>query len=82
VSAPTPEQLHAHPQLATLLALSAQLDLVPAVLASAHARSDRDARADQARSLGRVSQIMADQIRAYVGLLEVEGSKGGSRRSK
>src|SRR5690606_11362194 len=55
------ERLRAHPELASLLALATQLDLLPTVFAAIHGPKQRDALSDQARSMSRVSRILADQ---------------------
>lgn len=68
----TEERLRAHPELATLITLAAQLDLLPAILAVVHGPKRHDAMSDQARSMSRVSRILADQVRAYVGLVDAE----------
>lgn len=66
---PTREQLRDHPQLATLLALSRQIELLEPVLAAIHGDGDPTASCEQARSLLRVARILQHQVDAYRGLL-------------
>ncbi len=68
--------LRDHPELATLVALAAQLELVPKVFAAVHGAEDRGALAEQARSMARVCRVLSDQTRAYVGLIETKGDRG------
>lgn len=76
----TETQLRTHPELAMLLLLTSQLELLPQVFASVHSPEDRDALAEQARSMARVCKILADQTRAYVGLVESDICEGRRRR--
>ena len=71
MTAPTPtrEQLREHPQLASLLALGRQLELLEPVLAAVHGDGDPAAPCEQARSLLRVARILQHQLDAYRGLL-------------
>ena len=69
----TESQHRAHPELALVLALEGHLELLPVVLASVHTSEDSGALSDQARSMARVSRVLADQVRAYVGMLEANG---------
>lgn len=74
-------RLRDHPELGCLLGLAAQLELVPDVLAAVHTAESADALSDQARSMARVSRILSDQVRAYVGILEQDlAGRRGSRR--
>ncbi len=66
----TEEQLRAHPELACLLGLATLLEVVPASLIAVHASGPAGPLQDQARSMIRVSRVLADQVSAYVGLLE------------
>lgn len=69
------DQLRDHPQLASLLALSRQLELLEPVLAAVHGDGDPSAPCEQARSLLRVARILQHQVDAYRGLLTLgEGS--------
>ena len=76
----TQARLRAHPELASLVVLALQLEQLPTVLASIHDAERRDALSDQARSMSRVSRILTDQVRAYVGLVEEERRGGPVRR--
>lgn len=78
MSPPSIERLRRHPELALLIGLSSQLELLPTALGSVHQAEDRRALADQARAMAKVSQILAEQVRAYVGMVESE--VGGKRR--
>jgi len=71
VTPPAPESLRQSPEIATLLALASQLDLVPAVLASIYGKDDRCASADHARGLVRMARILNQQVGTYLELLEV-----------
>lgn len=66
---PTREQLREHPQLASLLALGRQLELLEPVLAAVHSDGDPSAPCEQARSMLRVARILQHQLDAYRGLL-------------
>lgn len=66
---PTRDQLREHPQLASLLALSRQLELLEPVLAAVHGDGDPTAPCEQARSMLRVARILQHQVDAYRGLL-------------
>lgn len=81
--APTREQLRDHPQLASLLALSHQLELLEPVLAAIHGEGDPTAPCEQARSLLRVARILQHQVDAYRGLLTLEHgmSKNGTSKT-
>lgn len=70
MTVPSPKRLRDHPELASLLTLKAQLQLLPAVLATVHTADRDDALADQARSMARVSQTLAAQLRAYIGIVD------------
>jgi hypothetical protein len=72
VTRPEVERLRKHPELVSLLGLAGQLDLLPVALAAVHEVEHRGALAEQARSMSRVSQILADQVRAYIGMIEEE----------
>jgi len=76
----TEERLRAHPELASLITLAAQLDLIPTMFAAIHGPKRHDAMSDQARSMSRVSRILADQVRAYMGLLDAEDCGDHPRR--
>lgn len=79
---PTREQLREHPQLASLLALGRQLELMGPVLAAVHGEGDSSAPCEQARSMLRVARILQHQIDAYRGLLGLaEGVKPAPSRS-
>jgi len=75
-------QLRAHPELAALMTLAGQLQMLPVVLAVVHDADQRDALAEQARSMARVSQILADQVRAYIGMIEEEVGRKPVRRAR
>lgn len=66
------ERVRRHPEVAPLICLSSQLELLPIVLAAVHEAERRDASADQARSMARVAKVLANQVRAYLGLIEEE----------
>lgn len=70
MTAPNHTRLRANPELASLLLLKAQLELLPFVLATVHTPCRADALADQARSMTRVSQTLAAQVRAYIRIIE------------
>jgi len=55
-----------------LASLAGQLEQLPVVLAAVHDADQHDALAEQARSMARVSQVLGDQVRAYVGIIEEE----------
>lgn len=70
------ERLRDHPELVALLGLRPLLEVLPQVLAVVHTGGPEGPLQDQARSMVRVSRILADQVSAYVGLVEVgEGRK-------
>jgi len=75
-------QLRAHPELAALMMLAGQLQLLPVVLATVHAPDQRNALAEQARSMARVSQILGDQVRAYMGMVEAEVGRQPGRQTR
>lgn len=75
----TPPRLRAHPELAVLVALAAQLELVEVVFATVHGPPERPALADQARSMTRVSRVLAHQIRAYTDLVDVAPTEPARR---
>lgn len=64
--------LRAHPELAMLAALTAQLELLEVVLSTVHSDDERRALTDQARSMARVGRTLTSQIRAYVDLIDIE----------
>ncbi len=70
MTGPTDEQLRAHPELACLIGLATLLEVVPAAMTAVHARGPAGPLQDQARSMIRVSRVLADQVSAYVGLVE------------
>jgi hypothetical protein len=78
VRPPSVERLRCHPELVVLIGLSSQLELLPTVLGSVHEAEDRRALADQARAMAKVSQVLAAQMRAYIGM--VESDVGGKKR--
>jgi len=70
------EQLRHHPELVALLGLRPLLDVLPQVLAAVHTGGPEGPLRDQARSMVRVSRVLADQLSAYVGIVEMdEGRK-------
>lgn len=76
----TKERLRSHPELAALHVLSAQLDLLPQLFAAVHGPDERGALPEQARSIARVCRVLADQTRAYVGLVETDIDGQRTRR--
>lgn len=76
----TEERLRAHPELASLVSLATQLELLPMLFASVHDRARRDAMVDQARSMSRVSRILFRQLQAYIDLVELSDEEPTRRR--
>ena len=73
--------LREHPELVALIGLQPLLEVLPQALASVHAGGPAGPLQDQARSMVRVSRILADQVSAYVGLIEVAEASPRSPRS-
>ncbi|MEO1603075.1 MAG: hypothetical protein AAFU49_21915 [Pseudomonadota bacterium] len=71
-------RLQENPQLGVVSTLSAQLELLPDVLAAVHGEGDAAELRDQARSIARVARILRTQLEAYEGLLGL--SPRGRRR--
>lgn len=80
MTALTEEQLRAHPELATLVSLANQLELVPLLFAAVHHGKRADALVDQARSMARVSRILRQQLVTYTALAELSDEQRNSRK--
>lgn len=69
----TRTRLRENPELAMLVSLAAQLELLEVVFATVHGGEERSALAEQARSMARVGRVLAHQIRAYTDMTDVDG---------
>lgn len=78
----TAARLRTHPELGVLWALMRQLELVPDALAAVHADAEPTALVEQARSLVRVTRVLASQLEAYEGLLAVDAGPKARRRQR
>ncbi len=76
----TEAQLRAHPELAMLVSLAGQLELLPTLFASVHDGRRADAMVDQARSMARGSRLLIQQLEAYVALAELGDDEKKRRR--
>jgi len=74
------ERLREHPELAALLGLGTLLDVLPQVLIAVHTDGPSGPLQDQARSMIRVSRILADQLSAYVGIIDLGEPESRARR--
>ena len=70
------------PDVTTLRAMSALLEVLNEVVIAAHIDGPKGARQDQARSILMVGRILADQVNAYLGLVEMENQERRPRRAQ
>ncbi|MCB9671888.1 MAG: hypothetical protein H6736_18775 [Alphaproteobacteria bacterium] len=73
MSSLTRARLRDNPELAMLVSLAGQLELMEVVFATVHNPDERTAFAEQARSMARVGRVLAHQIRAYADMTEADG---------